>query len=156
MTSTAGPPSSNGNALDSRGRQRVVVTGLGAITPLGLSVPAFWEALLAGKSGAATITGFDASAFTTHFACEVKGFDPLNYFDRKQAQRLDRFAQFAVAASEEALKDAGVNSESLSPLSRERSGSSSAVGSADSKPFRSRRRTISRAARAGCLRSSSR
>ena len=122
MSSAVRHTTGNGNGLDSRGRHRVVVTGLGAITPLGLSVPAFWEALLAGKSGAATITGFDASAFTTHFACEVRGFDPLNYFDRKQAQRLDRFAQFAVAASEEALRDAGVTSDSLSPLSRERSG----------------------------------
>jgi 3-oxoacyl-[acyl-carrier-protein] synthase II len=108
--------------MDSRGRHRVVVTGLGAITPLGLSVPTFWEALLAGKSGAATITGFDASAFTTHFACEIKGFDPLNYLDRKQSQRLDRFAQYAVAASEEALRDAGVTSGALSELARERAG----------------------------------
>jgi len=111
-----------GGPLDGRAGPRVVVTGLGAVTPLGLSVPVFWEALLAGKSGAATITGFDASAFTTHFACEVKGFDPLKYLDRKQAQRLDRFAQFAVAASEEALRDAGVAPESLSALSRERAG----------------------------------
>src|ERR1700680_3986209 len=110
----------NGSATDSRGRQRVVVTGLGAITPLALSVPAFWHALLAGKSGAATITAFDASAFTTHFACEIKGFDPLNYLDRKQAQRLDRFAQYAVAAAEEALRDAGITTETLSPLARER------------------------------------
>ena len=109
---------SNGSATDNQGRHRVVVTGLGAITPLGISVPTFWESLLAGKSGAATITGFDASAFTTHFACEIRGFDPLNYLDRKQAQRLDRFAQYAVAASEEALRDAGVTPESMSPLAR--------------------------------------
>jgi 3-oxoacyl-[acyl-carrier-protein] synthase II len=108
--------------LDSRGRNRVVVTGLGAITPIGTTVPTFWEALLAGKSGAATITGFDASAFTTHFACEIKGFDPLNYLDRKQAQRLDPFAQFAVAAAESAIRDAGVNSDSMSMLARERAG----------------------------------
>src|SRR6185437_5103020 len=112
----------NGSATDSRGRQRVVVTGVGAITPLGLSVPAFWEGLLAGKSGAATIAGFDASAFTTHFACEIKGFDPLNYLDRKQAQRLDRFAQYAVAAADEALRDAGVSTETMSALARERAG----------------------------------
>src|ERR1700722_1449141 len=107
---------------DARGRNRVVVTGMGAITPLGLTVPVFWEAMLAGKSGAATITAFDASAFTTHFACEIKGFDPLNYLDRKQAQRLDKFAQYAVAAAEEALRDAGVTTESLSALARERAG----------------------------------
>src|SRR5215469_4353191 len=120
MSSAIRHSTGNGNGLDSRGRHRVVVTGLGAITPLGLSVPVFWESLLAGKRGAATITGFDASAFTTHFACEVRGFDPLKYLDRKQAQRLDRFAQFAVAASEEALRDAGIASDSLSALARER------------------------------------
>ena len=107
---------------DARGRNRVVVTGMGAITPLGLTVPVFWEAMLAGKSGAATITGFDASAFTTHFACEIKGFDPLNYMDRKQAQRIDRFAQFALAAATEALTDAGVTTDSMSMIARERAG----------------------------------
>jgi len=116
------PASSNGQATDPRGRPRVVVTGIGAITPLGLSAPSFWEAMLASQSGAARITGFDASAFTTHFACEVKGFDPLNYLDRKQAQRLDRFAQFAAAAADEALKDAGIGPDTLSPLARERAG----------------------------------
>ncbi len=107
---------------DARGRHRVVVTGMGAITPLGLTVPAFWEAMLAGKSGAATITAFDASAFTTHFACEIKGFDPLNFMDRKQAQRIDRFAQFALAAATEAMADAGITTESMSSLARERAG----------------------------------
>ena len=115
MTDTKGPD-------DARGRHRVVVTGIGAITPLGLTAPAFWEAMLAGKSGAATITGFDASAFTTHFACEIKGFDPLNFMDRKQAQRIDRFAQFALAAATEALTDAGITTESMSSLARERAG----------------------------------
>jgi len=116
------PLARNGNATDSRGRQRVVITGLGAITPLGLSVPEFWEGLIEGRSGAAEITGFDASAFTTHFACEIKGFDPQKYLDRKQAQRLDRFAQYAVAAAEEALRDAGVTGDTMSPLQRERVG----------------------------------
>ena len=77
MTPTAAARA-NGRGTDHRGRQRVVVTGIGAVTPLGLSVPEFWEALLRGRSGAAAITSFDASAFTTHFACELKGFDPLN------------------------------------------------------------------------------
>jgi 3-oxoacyl-[acyl-carrier-protein] synthase II len=122
MTSPSAARAANGRTTDHRGRQRVVVTGMGAITPLGLSVPAFWEAMLAGKSGSATITAFDASAFTTHFACEIKGFDPLNYLDRKQAQRLDRFAQFAVASAEEALRDAGVTADTLSMLQRERAG----------------------------------
>ena len=112
----------NGRATDHRGRQRVVVTGLGAVTPLGLSVPEFWQAMLGGRSGAATITSFDASAFTTHFACELKGFDPLKTLDRKQAQRLDRFAQYAVAAAEEAMQDAGITPDSLSMLARERAG----------------------------------
>ena len=112
---------------DARGRNRVVVTGVGAITPLGVTVPAFWEAMLAGKSGAATITGFDATAFTTHFACEIKGFDPLNYMDRKQAQRIDRFAQFALAAATEALTDAGVTTDSMSMIARERAGERSAA-----------------------------
>jgi 3-oxoacyl-[acyl-carrier-protein] synthase II len=122
MSPVTGRAAGSGSALDSFGRHRVVVTGMGAITPIGQSVPEFWEALLAGKSGAATITAFDASAFTTHFACEVKGFDPLKYLDRKQAQRLDRFAQFAVAAAEEALRDAGITTDSLSALARERAG----------------------------------
>jgi 3-oxoacyl-[acyl-carrier-protein] synthase II len=112
----------NGRGTDHRGRQRVVVTGIGAVTPLGLSVPEFWEAMLQGQSGAATITSFDASAFTTHFACELKGFDPLKTLDRKQAQRLDRFAQYAVAAAEEALQDAGITADTLSMLARERAG----------------------------------
>ena len=121
MTPTA-TARANGRGTDHCGRQRVVVTGIGAVTPLGLSVPEFWEAMLQGQSGAATITSFDASAFTTHFACELKGFDPLKTLDRKQAQRLDRFAQYAVAAAEEALQDAGITPDTLSMLARERAG----------------------------------
>ena len=91
------------------GQQRkVVVTGLGAVTPLGLSVEEFWKNLLAGKSGAAPITYFDAGDFDTKFACEVKGFDPLVFLDRKLAQRCDPFTQFALAASEMAIRDAGL------------------------------------------------
>ncbi len=94
------------------GQQRkVVVTGLGAVTPLGLSVEEFWKNLLAGKSGAAPITYFDAGDFDTKFACEVKGFDPLVFLDRKLAQRCDPFTQFALAASEMAIRDAGLNLE---------------------------------------------
>ena len=70
--------------------KRVVVTGLGAITPLGNSAPETWESLVAGKSGAGPITLFDASKFKTQFACEVKGFDPLQYFDRKEVRKYDR------------------------------------------------------------------
>lgn len=95
---------------------------MGAITPIGLSVPTFWEALLAGTSGAAPITAFDATAFDTKFACEVKGFDPLNYMDRKEAKRLDPFCHYAVAAADEALRDAGITPDSLSDSTRERTG----------------------------------
>ena len=94
------------------GQQRkVVVTGMGAVTPLGLTVEEFWKNLLAGKSGAAPITYFDAGDFDTKFACEVKGFDPLAFMDRKLAQRCDPFTQFALAASEMAIRDSGLNLE---------------------------------------------
>jgi 3-oxoacyl-[acyl-carrier-protein] synthase II len=101
---------------------RVVVTGMGAVTPLGLGVPAFWDALLAGVSGAAPITRFDASGFTTRFACEVKGFDPLDHMDRKQANRLDPFAQYALVAAAEAVRDAGIDPSSLSESEKDRVG----------------------------------
>jgi 3-oxoacyl-[acyl-carrier-protein] synthase II len=93
--------------------RRVVVTGLGAMTPLGNSVTEYWKNLVSGVSGADTITRFDHSLFKTHFACEVKDFDPLTYFDRKEARKLDLYAQFAVATSEEAIKDSGLDLESL-------------------------------------------
>jgi 3-oxoacyl-[acyl-carrier-protein] synthase II len=102
--------------------RRVVVTGLGAITPIGLSVPAFWRALLDGRSGAGPITYFDTSAFGTHFACELKGFDPLDHTDRKTARRLDPFAQYALAAANEALHDAQIKTDSLTDEQRERIG----------------------------------
>lgn len=93
---------------------RVIVSGLGALTPIGLGVPAFWEGLMAGVSGAAPITNFDASEFTTTFACELKDFDVANYLDRKDARRLERFSQFALIVSDEALKDAGIDTGNLS------------------------------------------
>lgn len=86
--------------------KRVVVTGLGALTPLGKSVPEYWDGLVNGVSGAAPITRFDASKFKTQFACEVKGYDPENYFDRKEARKMDYFAQFAMIVADEAVKDA--------------------------------------------------
>ena len=101
---------------------RVVVTGLGAVTPIGNSAPAFWDALLAGRSGAAPITAFDASEWETTFACEVKGFDPVAHLDRKLANRLDRYAQYAVVAADEAIADAGIAPASLSRAERERIG----------------------------------
>ncbi len=86
--------------------KRVVVTGMGVISPLGNSLDAFWKALIAGTSGAGPITLFDATHFKTRFACEVKGFDPLDYFDKKEVRKMDRFTHFAIAASDEAIRDA--------------------------------------------------
>jgi len=89
-------------------RRRVVVTGLGMITPVGNDVPTAWRALLDGVSGAAPITKFDASTFPVRFACEVKGFDPLQYMDRKEAKRADQYTQYAVAAAVQAMTSAGL------------------------------------------------
>lgn len=88
--------------------KRVVVTGIGALTPLGNNLNDFWNGLIGGVSGANLITQFDASKFKTRFACELKNFDPLNYLDKKEARKLDRFTQTALAASDEAVKDAGI------------------------------------------------
>jgi len=93
--------------------KRVVVTGLGAISPLGLNLAETWENVLQGKSGAGPITHFDASMFKTRFACEVKGFDPSKYFDRKEARKLDLYAQYAIAAAQEAIENCGVDLETL-------------------------------------------
>ena len=93
--------------------KRVVVTGLGAITPLGKTLTETWEGLVNGKSGAGPITHFDASKFKTQFACEVKNFDPNQYFDRKEARKLDRYAQFALIAADEAIADSGIEMEKL-------------------------------------------
>jgi 3-oxoacyl-[acyl-carrier-protein] synthase II len=87
-------------------KQRVVVTGMGALTPIGNTVGEFWSAALGGESGASPITRFDASAFDTRFAADVKGFDPLEFLDRKLAKRLDPFCQYAIVAADEALRDA--------------------------------------------------
>ena len=89
-------------------KRRVVVTGLGAITPVGNDVATTWRALLEGKSGAGPITRFDASNFAVRFACEVKDFDPYLYMDRKEAKRADAFTQYAVAAAVQAMRDAGL------------------------------------------------
>ncbi len=91
--------------------KRVVVTGLGAITPLGNNVETTWENALAGKSGAGPITHFDASLFKTQFACEVKNFDPSDLFDRKEARKYDRYAQLAIHAAKEAMADSGLDLE---------------------------------------------
>ena len=93
--------------------KRVVVTGLGALTPLGNSVSAYWEGLMNGVSGADSITLFDASKFKTQFACELKGFNPEDYFDRKEARKLDRFSQLAVVAASQAVEHAKLNDETI-------------------------------------------
>lgn len=93
--------------------RRVVVTGVGALTPIGLSAPTYWEALLQGVSGADYITKFDASRFRTRFACELKGFDPLQYIDRREARKMDSFTQYAIVAGNEAIQDAGLLNGSL-------------------------------------------
>ena len=93
--------------------KRVVVTGLGALTPLGKTVAEYWQALSDGVNGCDYIQQFDASKFKTRFACEVKNFDPTNYLDRKEARKIDRFTQFAIIASDEAVKDAGINKDNV-------------------------------------------
>lgn len=89
------------------------MTGLGALTPIGNTVPLFWENLLAGKSGAGPITRFDASKFKTRFACEVKNFDPNQYFDRKEARKLDPCTHYALVAADEAVKDSGIDLDKI-------------------------------------------
>ncbi len=95
--------------------KRVVVTGIGAITPLGKTLDEFWEGLINGVSGADFIKQFDCSKFKTRFACEVKEFDPTNYLDRKEARKIDRFTQFALIVSDQAVKDAGISKENVNP-----------------------------------------
>ena len=85
---------------------RIVITGMGTVSPLGLDVPSLWDALLQGKSGVDLITLFDPEAFETRIAAEVKGFDPMDYMERKQARHMDRYSQFAVVASRQAAEQA--------------------------------------------------
>jgi 3-oxoacyl-[acyl-carrier-protein] synthase II len=100
-------------------KRRVVVTGLGALTPVGLNVQEFWTSLIQGKSGVDLITYFDTKDFATKFAGELKGFNPQDYMDRKLAQRTDPFTQYAIASTAEAIKDSGLN---LDSIDRERAG----------------------------------
>jgi 3-oxoacyl-[acyl-carrier-protein] synthase II len=101
--------------------KRVVVTGLGAITPLGNDIPTYWKGLINGVSGAAPITKFDATNFKTQFACEVKGWDVSEFLDRKESRKMDLFAQYAVVCSDQALEDAGLAGEG-SPVNPDRAG----------------------------------
>ena len=93
--------------------KRVVVTGLGALTPIGNNVEEYWNALVSGKSGCANITYFDTEKFKTKFACELKNFDALDHFNRKEARKLDRFAQYALVSAQEAIEDAKINLEEV-------------------------------------------
>jgi 3-oxoacyl-[acyl-carrier-protein] synthase II len=95
--------------------KRVVVTGIGALTPLGNSVNDYWTGLVNGVSGADLITQFDARKFRTRFACEVKNFEPTQFLDKKEARKIDRFTQFALVASDQAMTDAGLNKENINP-----------------------------------------
>src|SRR5512132_4022210 len=96
-------------------RRRVVITGLGLVSPVGVGVEESWSALVAGKSATAPITLVDASTFPTRIAGEVKGFDPTQFMDRKEARRNDRFIQFALAAGEMAVKDSGLDMSKEDP-----------------------------------------
>jgi len=91
--------------------KRVVVTGLGALTPIGNTVAEYWNGLLNGVSGAAPITKFDTTNFKTKFACEVKNFNPEDFLDKKEARKIDFFVQYALVAADEAVKDSGLNFE---------------------------------------------
>ena len=93
--------------------KRIVVTGIGTLTPIGNNLASYWENLINGVSGADMITQFDASKFKTRFACEIKGFDPVEFMDRKEARKLDRFAQIALVASDQAVVDAGITKENV-------------------------------------------
>ncbi len=100
--------------------RRVVVTGMGALTPIGNSTNEFWENLLSGQSGAAPITYFDTEHFATKFACELKGFDPLDHMDRREVRKLDPFAQFALVAAVQSVVDSGLEPEKMSQEQRDR------------------------------------
>lgn len=93
--------------------RRIVVTGIGALTPIGNNLDTYWDSLVNGVSGADMITQFDASKFKTRFACEIKGFDPIEFMDRKEARKLDRFAQIALVASDQAVLDAGITADNV-------------------------------------------
>jgi len=95
--------------------KRVVVTGMGALTPLGNNIDDYWEGLINGVSGADNITLFDASKFRTKFACEIKGFDPTAFLEKKEARKIDRFSQLALVVSDQAMTDAGLNKENINP-----------------------------------------
>ncbi|MDX1700995.1 MAG: beta-ketoacyl synthase N-terminal-like domain-containing protein, partial [Melioribacteraceae bacterium] len=94
-------------------KRRVVITGLGAVTPIGNSLEDYWKGLLEGKSGAAPITRFDTTNFTTKFACELKGFDASEYIDAKAMKRMDPFTHYSLATAQMALDDSGLDLEDV-------------------------------------------
>lgn len=112
--------------------KKVVVTGIGTLTPIGNNVPQFWDALLRGVSGADVITQFDPGPFKCHIAAEVKGFDPNDYFDRKEVRKLDRYTQFGMVAADEAIADSGILSDTLN---KDRVGVIFATGMGGCKSF---------------------
>jgi 3-oxoacyl-[acyl-carrier-protein] synthase II len=118
-------------ALNGNGYKRVVITGIGAVTPLGNDAETSWQNLLAGGSGAGPITQFDSTDYFVHFACEVKDFDPSNWIDRKQTRRMDRFAQLILAAARQAEADSGLD---IAPEA-DRIGASIATGIGGLKSF---------------------
>ena len=101
------------NGSNGRNGTRVVVTGMGAITPIGHSVKEFWDSALEGKSGLDILTSFDHSAYPVHVAGEIKDFDPEKYMDRRDARRMGRFSQFAIAATRQALKQAELDMDAV-------------------------------------------
>jgi 3-oxoacyl-[acyl-carrier-protein] synthase II len=102
--------------------RRVVVTGIGTVNPLGLSVDEFWNSMMEGKSGCDFIKAFDTSRVKTKFACELKGFDSSNFMDKKSARRLDAYAQYAMASTVQAINDSGIKTDSLSEYEKSRIG----------------------------------
>ncbi|MGB4284057.1 MAG: beta-ketoacyl synthase N-terminal-like domain-containing protein, partial [Bacteroidales bacterium] len=97
------------------GLRRVVISGLGALTPIGNDVNTLWASLVDGVSGAGPITRFNAEKFKTKFACEVKGYDPLNFFDKKEVRKYDLFSQFGIVAADEAINDSGFKQGNYNP-----------------------------------------
>ena len=112
--------------------KRVVVTGIGAVTPIGNTSEETWQNMIAGKSGAAPITQFDTTLFKTHFACEVKGLNLNDYIDRKEARKLDRYTQLAVVSAIQGVKDSGID---LEKANKERIGVIYGVGIGGIKTF---------------------
>ena len=115
--------------------KRVVVTGIGAVTPVGNTAEETWANLLAGKSGAAPITHFDTTNFKTQFACEVKGLNVNDYIDRKEARKMDRYTQLAIIAAKQAIEDSQVD---LDAIDKQRVGVVYGVGIGASRPLKTR------------------